>query len=129
MRTSGIAMLLALFVLAGCRAAAGPVERQVTGTVTAGPTCPVVTDPPDPSCADRPVADALLIFEDLAGHEITRVRSAGDGTFSLRLIPGSYSVIPQPVQGLLGTPGPTDLTVPPDGSIDPIAITYDTGIR
>lgn len=123
-------ILLALIVLAGCRPGANDLEeRQVTGTVTAGPTCPVVSDPPDPSCADRPVAGAVLIVKDLAGHEVARVRSAADGTFRLSLVPGSYGLAPQPLEGILGTPAPIELTVPPTGLIGPIEISYDTGIR
>ena len=45
-----------------------PGATGVRGTVTSGPTCPVVTNPPNPSCADRPVAGAVLVFRDASGR-------------------------------------------------------------
>src|ERR1035437_4003917 len=33
----------------------------VTGTITAGPVCPVEQSPADPKCAPRPVAGAVVI--------------------------------------------------------------------
>ena len=40
----------------------------VTGTVTAGPVCPVETVPPKPECAPRPVAGAVIVATDAAAR-------------------------------------------------------------
>jgi hypothetical protein len=106
-----------------------PDATGVRGTVTAGPTCPVVTDPPDPSCADRPVAGAVLVFTDGAGAEVARTTSLADGTFSVELAPGAYSLVAQPVDGLMGTPAPIDLQVEDGQPMREIPVPYDTGIR
>lgn len=108
--------------------AAGLVN--VTGFAHAGPTCPVEKVPPDPACADRPVAGAVLVATTAAGVEVARARSAADGMFSLAIPPGDYVLVPQPVAGLMGTAQPLPFRVPADGvSPPPLDIAYDTGIR
>jgi len=106
-----------------------PGDSGVSGTVTAGPTCPVVTDPPDPSCADRPVEGAVLVVTTLAGVEVGRTTSGGEGRFALSLAPGTYRLEPQPVEGLMGTAAPVEFTVEPGAPALDLVIGYDTGIR
>ncbi|MEX0630571.1 MAG: carboxypeptidase-like regulatory domain-containing protein [Chloroflexota bacterium] len=106
-----------------------PAESGVSGTVTAGPTCPVVTDPPDPSCADRPVEGAVLVVTTLAGVEVDRTTSDAEGRFALSLAPGAYRLEPQPVDGLMGTAAPVEFTVEPGAPALDLVIGYDTGIR
>lgn len=101
----------------------------VRGTVSTGPTCPVVRDPPDPACADRPVGGALLVISNQAGVEVARVESRVDGTFDVDLAPGSYRLTPQPVEGLMGTPAPIDFAVEAGQAAVELRVSYDTGIR
>ena len=105
-----------------------PRARSRPAPLTAGPVCPVEKNPPDPACAPRPVDGAILLFRDAAGNEVARTTTAGDGTFFADLPGGFYVVVPQPVKGLLGTPGPQAVTVT-DGSAVRLALGYDTGIR
>jgi hypothetical protein len=104
-------------------------ETGIRGVVVAGPTCPVVTDPPDPDCADRAVAGAVLVILDADGDEVARVTSAADGTFAVALAPGAYHIVPQPVDGLMGTASELDVRVEMGEPPGELAITYDTGIR
>lgn len=106
-----------------------PSDSGVTGTVTAGPTCPVVTDPPDPACADRPVEGAVLVVTDLAGVVVARVTTDADGRFALNLAPGAYRIEPLPVDGLMGTAAPVDFFAELGQSHTDLSIVYDTGIR
>ena len=106
-----------------------PDATGVRGTVSAGPTCPVAHDPPDPNCAERPVAGALLVITDAAGNEVSRVTSAGDGSFSVELAPGAYRVTAEPVDGLMGTPAPIDVQVEAGQPMTELQVSYDTGIR
>jgi hypothetical protein len=106
-----------------------PGESGMRGVVTAGPTCPVVTDPPDPNCAERPVAGAELVIRDVAGAQVASVTSGADGSFAVALAPGAYEVLPQPVDGLLDTPVPLDVRVEVGEPSEPLAVSYDTGIR
>jgi hypothetical protein len=101
----------------------------VRGTVTAGPTCPVERDPPDPSCAARPVAGAVLVFTGADGTEVARATSAADGTFTVELAPGAYRVTAEPVDGLMGTPAPMDVEVVAGQPMTELPVSYDTGIR
>ena len=106
-----------------------PAGSNVTGTVTAGPTCPVVTDPPDPSCADRAVVGAVLVVTTLEGLEVTRTTSEADGRFALSLAPGAYRLEPQPVEGLMGTATPIEFSVTLGGPAADLLVRHDTGIR
>jgi hypothetical protein len=106
-----------------------PGEGGVRGSVTAGPTCPVATDPPDPACADRPVAGAILVITDAAGQEVVRVTSDVDGAFAVGLAPGSYRLTASPVEGLVGTPAPISFEVEAGQPMAVLQVAYDTGIR
>jgi hypothetical protein len=106
-----------------------PDATGVRGRVTAGPTCPVVTDPPDPACAERPVSGAILVFTDANGAEVARVASQKDGSYAVELAPGSYHLTAQPMQGLMGTPAPIDVEVEAGQPILEVSVSYDTGIR
>jgi hypothetical protein len=106
-----------------------PPGPGVTGLVSAGPTCPVVTDPPDPSCADRPVDGAVLVVTTLDGVEVARTTSDAEGRFNLSLAPGTYRLEPQPVEGLMGTAAPIEFTVQLDAPSAELLVSYDTGIR
>jgi hypothetical protein len=105
-----------------------PDATGVHGTVTAGPTCPVETQPPDPACAARPVAGAILVFTDADDTEVARATSGADGTFTVELAPGAYRLTPQSVDGLMGTPAMMDVVVGA-GPPTEVQVSYDTGIR
>ena len=106
-----------------------PDATGVRGTVSSGPTCPVETQPPDPACAERPVAGAVLVFTNADGAEVARVTSAADGTFSVELAPGAYRVTAEPVEGLMGRPEPLDVEVEAGQPMTELQVSYDTGIR
>jgi hypothetical protein len=103
-------------------------KTGIGGVVTAGPVCPVEKNPPDPACAPRPVAGAVLVVQDAAGTEVARITTEADGTFFAELPAGFYVVTPQPANGLMGTAGPQSVTVT-DGAAVRLDLTYDTGIR
>ena len=106
--------------------AAGPTDLTVT--VLSGPTCPVETNPPDPACAPRPVADAVILVRDAQGTELTRAPTNQDGILRLQVPAGAYVVEPQPVEGLMGTPEPIAFSTGAGGEVM-LQLDYDTGIR
>ena len=118
-----------LLVLAGAMAACAPAEATVVVpvTVVAGPTCPVISDPPDPACDARAVAGAELLVFGANGQQVASVRSDAQGRAELRLAEGRYTLRPQPVEGLMGTAEEVALVV--TASPEPIVVSYDTGIR
>ena len=106
-----------------------PDATGVRGTVTAGPTCPVERDPPDPACAERAVAGAVLVFSDASGAEVARATSDAEGTFAVELAPGAYRLMPQPVEGLMGTPAALEVEVEAGQPMTEVQVSYDTGMR
>jgi len=106
-----------------------PSGGGISGTLTAGPTCPVQRQPPDPACAERPVAGAHVRVTRPDGVLVATVTADVAGHFTLELAPGTYVVAPQPVEGLMGTPAEQDVTVAADGSMAEVSFSYDTGIR
>jgi hypothetical protein len=106
-----------------------PGPTGVQGKATAGPTCPVETNPPDPACAERPVVGAVLVFTNAAGTEVARATSGADGAFSVELAPGSYTITAQPAEGLMGTPSPMEVVVEGGQPMTEVQVSYDTGIR
>lgn len=101
----------------------------LAGLAVAGPTCPVEQNPPDPSCAERPVAGATVIVRDAAGTEVATALTGADGWFLVGLgTPGTYTVEAQPVEGLMGTPAPQGVVVGERG-VATVTLAYDTGIR
>jgi hypothetical protein len=122
----GLAFLLAK---PGATATPSPVPvltSGVRGTVTAGPTCPAENQ--DGLCATRQVAGATIVARNGTGAEVGRTISGADGTYILSLIPGTYTIEPQPVEGLMGTAQPATVTVL-NGEFVWLDFVYDTGIR
>jgi hypothetical protein len=113
-------------------AGASPSAGNVTGVATAGPVCPVER-PGDSACAARPVGGAVIVVTRPDGTEVARLTTAADGRFSLDLAPGDYILVPQPVNGMMGTAPSVPFTVGPTGqpgpSPTPLQVGYDTGIR
>lgn len=112
--------------LAGAAAKAA-TATGVGGRVTAGPTCPVER-PGDPNCAARPVAGAVLVVRGSGGTEVARFTTDASGLYRVPLQPGDYTLVPQPVQGVMGTAPPAPFTVAA-GRETAVQVDYDTGIR
>jgi hypothetical protein len=104
-------------------------HQGLAGRVLLGPMCPVERVPPDPQCAPRAIAGAVILVLDAGGREVARTTSTASGTYALDLGPGSYTVTAQPVAGVLGTPGPQQVTIPTAGPGPTLDLQYDTGIR
>jgi len=134
-RTAALAALAALIpVVVGCTgppgsSASGSAALSVTGRATAGPVCPVERNPPDPACAERPVAGAVLIVQSASGADVARTTTDQSGRFSLSLPPGAYRLVPQPVAGLMGGARPIEFQVKAGQRLPPLEVSYDTGIR
>jgi hypothetical protein len=123
--------LLALLLVACGTSGAAPSAPPGTGlsiTAAAGPTCPVETIPPDPACAPRPVAGATILVKDGQGKTVATLVTDPTGTASAALPAGNYVVEPQPADGLMGTAESQQVTVV-NGTITPVLLAYDTGIR
>ena len=69
-----------------------PYNSGIQGVVMAGPTCPVERDPPDPACADRPLATNIIISRKGSTQVFATVQSNAQGMFQISLPPGEYVV-------------------------------------
>lgn len=118
--------ILAAACSGGTTTTSVPATAHLAGTVTAGPTCPVVQE--GVPCPDRPVVDAAIQIIDGNGAIVVEVITDEDGAYAVDLAPGRYHVVPQSVEGLLGTAAPVDVTVAADSTIV-LDFAYDTGIR
>jgi FAD dependent oxidoreductase len=108
--------------------AGGP--PKVTGTISAGPVCPVEQSPPDPQCAPRPVAGAVVVVTDASGQEVGRATSALDGSYQLFVTEtGTVLITALPVAGLARPPAPVSVTLAFPSATERLDLQYDTGIR
>ena len=124
-----VALLTLAAVLAGCgKATPADAGFRVTGHAHAGPVCPVQQNPPDPACADKPVSGATLLIVDDSGDQVAEIRTDGAGDFVATLPAGNYTLVPQPVDGLLGT-APSQTFTTGRGLAPALDVAYDTGIR
>lgn len=124
-----VLLIVLLVIVGGCQTPAPSGGEAVRILALAGPTCPVVSDPPDPDCEERPVEGAVIVVADEDGAEVARMTTDGEGSASVELAPGSYLLVPQPVEGLMGTAVPIEITVAHGVAGEPVTIAYDTGIR
>lgn len=99
----------------------------VRGTVLLGPTCPVMRDPPDPQCADRPYATTIVVRRIGSTATFTTGKSDAAGAFQFSLPPGSYMLVASGGT-MLPRCNPTDVTVGQSGYVT-ADISCDTGIR
>lgn len=67
-------------------------DSGISGMVLLGPTCPVIKDPPDPDCADKPYATALVVTTSDQSRVIKEFRSDETGKFSVQVNPGEYAI-------------------------------------
>ena len=126
------AWLLIALAITGCTGpsatATGAPNTGISGSVTAGPVCPVEKIPPDPSCAPRPVPGATIVIRDASGAQVAAAVSGADGAFVAAVPPGNYIIDPRPVPGLMGT-APQQSASVASGSVTVVELEYDTGIR
>jgi hypothetical protein len=108
---------------------AGP-PPTVSGIVTAGPVCPAERNPPDPSCAPRRVAGAVIVATEATGQPVGRATSAADGTY-LMIVgeTGTFVITALPVTGLMGVPASVTVTLAFPSATARVDLVYDTGMR
>lgn len=99
----------------------------VRGTVLLGPTCPVMRDPPDPACAEKPYATAIEVYRAGSKSPFVIGNSDTSGAFEFSLPPGAYTLSAKG-GAMLPRCTETKVTVVPK-SYATTSISCDTGIR
>ncbi len=122
----GVLILLAALSLAACGHAtsAPPGTRLVQGTVLAAPGCPV--ERPGSPCPAIRVPGASVVAS-RGTVEVARARSAADGSFSLALPAGTYTLTATRLDGYRSSASRV-VRVPADGTVT-VTLTLDSGIR
>lgn len=106
-----------------------PYDSGVSGRVSIGPTCPVVRNPPDPACADKPYKTTVQIISvgSPKSSPFATVETDKDGQYKIMLPPGEYAV--QPAGGKTFPRCNTENVTVEPGMVKSINISCDTGIR
>ncbi|MFH0739631.1 MAG: hypothetical protein V1819_00755 [bacterium] len=106
-----------------------PFDSGVEGVVTLGPTCPVMKNPPDPQCADKPYATKIqvIVVGSPNSSPFATIESDKQGKYKIMLPPGEYAL-----QGVGGAVMPRcetkNITIEP-GKVIEANLSCDTGIR
>lgn len=106
-----------------------PFKSGVRGRVTLGPTCPVMREPPDPGCVDKPYQTKVQVFakQSASVFPFSTVETNSSGAYTVALPPGDYTLKP-----VSGSPFPScetkDVTIAPD-VMSNLDLTCDSGIR
>jgi hypothetical protein len=74
------------------------------------------------------VAGAEIVARDASGRIVLHALTGPDGSFFLPLVPGKYTIEPQPVEGMMGTAQPVTVQVTAGPPLE-MNLDYDTGIR
>jgi hypothetical protein len=125
--------ILLLVAVLGLLTACEPAESGEQGSIVvvamAGPVCPVESNPPDPSCAPRPVGGAPIVVTPVDGSEVVaQGETDAEGRVTLPVPPGDYLVSAGAVEGLTAAPEPVVVSVLANLTIE-VPVAYDTGIR
>lgn len=96
----------------------------VSGSASVGPTCPVMRNPPDPQCADKPYTGTLTLTNTATG-KIYTPSILPDGTFTVSLTRGVYDVGTASGSPFPRCSGKVEVT----GPSAHIPIVCDSGIR
>lgn len=104
------------------------LDSGITGTVLAGPQCPVITPDSGPECDDQPFAATVIVRSQDGERVITQFTAGVDGRFRVELPPGVYQLDPQPGESGLPFSSTQEVNVE-EGAFTELTILYDTGIR
>ena len=124
MRRLPVLLLLVATVACG-NGSAGDGDSGIEGRVTIGPQCPV--EQMGSPCPDAPYAALITVTRN--GDAIDQARSRADGTFRMRLDPGTYSIVAGPIDGSSMPFGRQVEVVVERGELTHVDLSVDSGIR
>lgn len=123
-----ILVMLATAALVACGndGGAGDAGSGIEGTVSIGPTCPVVTA--ESPCEDAPYEARITV--ESGGEVVATGESAEDGTFRIAVPAGNYTVTAEPlVEDGIAHADPLQHVVVDVGAFSHVEISFDSGIR
>lgn len=116
---------MALATLVACGGAGGgPAAGTISGTVLAGPQCPVVREGSE--CPDKPVAAAdITVVAFGSTRAVATARADDDGRFEVS-VPGGRYLVAAESGNLACSPASVTVTA---GDTSEVTVQCDTGIR
>jgi hypothetical protein len=127
-----ILFLAGLFFISGCTKIIDRENGYLEGVITIGPICPVEKDPPDPGClptAETYKAYPVSVYTLNGQRKIAQLNPALDGSYNLKLHPGTYLVVlDKQYYGPGGSNLPVEITIIQQDTTT-LDIDIDTGIR
>ena len=116
---------LAVSILVACSSTSTPApDTGVEGTVTIGPSCPVVRE--DQPCPDEPFQATFKVLT-ASGDEVTQFTTDENGQYHIALPPGNY-ILRTATKGVLPHTTAPAFTVTA-GQFTKLDIVFDSGIR
>ena len=107
----------------------GNQESGISGMVLLGPTCPVIRDPPDEECADKPYATTLVVTTYDQARVIKEFRSEETGKFSVQVAAGEYAIRSAAASNVLPYCSTSEIIKVNAGQDTETTVFCDTGIR
>ena len=100
----------------------------ISGIVLLGPICPVVKDPPEEECADKPFVTKLALTTSDQVRVIKEFSSDENGRFRVEVSPGEYAIRSAIAANVLPY-CTSDIVKVNSGSYTETTVSCDTGIR
>lgn len=101
----------------------------ISGTVLLGPMCPVMRDPPDPACADKPHKTNLVLIKKGTEQVVKEFSSDEDGKFKIEVKTGEYTIQNTPFSAMLPRCSSSNIIKVSVSVITQVDVSCDTGIR
>ena len=101
----------------------------ITGTVLLGPRCPVMRNPPDPQCADRPYQTSLEVTTVDGKRVIAKFSSDTQGKFKVSVPPGEYIIQSTPTTNFYPRCSTNGTILVKTDTFTDTLVSCDTGIR
>ena len=101
----------------------------IKGIVMLGPTCPVMMNPPDPDCADRPFETTLVVTTADGTRELKQFTSDLLGKFQVELTPGQYAIRSAAIANVLPHCASDGIIDVAKEAYTEIVVSCDSGIR
>jgi hypothetical protein len=104
-----------------------PSASGVEGSITIGPSCPVLRDPPESGCADKPYVATVKVMNADGKTQVGEFVSSTNGAFKFGLAPGEYVLVP--VGGRVYPQASSQTVVVKKDAFAHVSIQFDSGIR
>ena len=127
-----VSFLTAILIITACEKQNTGDVGLLEGKISIGPICPVETDPPQQGCLPTEEtfkAYPVSVWTSEGHRKVTLLNPALDGTFSVKLTPGSYMVILEKEQNKIVTSNLPVIVTIHTAEKTVLNIDIDTGIR